>query len=127
MQVDGPVWMEESYDTIIRHSEDLVDCRKYINGNGKNTPAASFTLHAPHALAVCSGQAGSLSAETGETPVLPPAMLKRAKKLGFSDRQLAKAFGTTEDKIRAERKKFGVVPTYRLVDTCAAEFEAYTP
>ena len=126
-QVDGPVWMEESYDTIIRHSEDLVDCRKYINGNGKDAPAASFTLHAPHALAVRSGQAGSLSAGTGETPVLPPAMLTRAKKLGFSDRQLAKAFGTTEDKIRAERKKSGVVPTYRLVDTCAAEFEAYTP
>jgi type I restriction enzyme R subunit len=62
-QVDGQVWMEESYDTIIRHSEDLVDCRKYIHGNSKGTPAASFTLHAPHALAVCSGQAGSLSSQ----------------------------------------------------------------
>ena len=35
--------------------------------------------------------------------------------------------GTTEDAIRAERKKLGLVPSYRLVDTCAAEFEAYTP
>ena len=53
--------------------------------------------------------------------------LKRAKKLGFSDRQIAKAQGTHEDTVRAERKAKGIVPTYRLVDTCAAEFEAYTP
>jgi carbamoyl-phosphate synthase large subunit len=53
--------------------------------------------------------------------------LKRAKKLGFSDRQIAKANGTHEDAVRAERKARGIIPTYRLVDTCAAEFEAYTP
>jgi carbamoyl-phosphate synthase large subunit len=53
--------------------------------------------------------------------------LRRAKKLGFSDRQLAIARGTSESEIRAERKATGVVPTYRLVDTCAAEFEAFTP
>ncbi len=53
--------------------------------------------------------------------------MRRWKKLGFSDRQLAKAFDTTEDHIREGRKKFGIIPTYRLVDTCAAEFEAYTP
>ena len=49
------------------------------------------------------------------------------KKLGFSDRQLAVARGVSEAEIRAERKAAGVVPTYRLVDTCAAEFEAFTP
>ena len=53
--------------------------------------------------------------------------LKEAKKLGFSDRQIALARGTTEDEVRRERKKLGIVPTYRLVDTCAAEFEAQTP
>ncbi len=53
--------------------------------------------------------------------------LKQAKKLGFSDRQIAKAKDTTEDEVRAERKAKGIIPTYRLVDTCAAEFEAYTP
>ncbi len=53
--------------------------------------------------------------------------LKKAKKLGFSDRQIALARGESEDRIRDERKKHGIVPTYRLVDTCAAEFEAYTP
>ena len=53
--------------------------------------------------------------------------LREAKKLGFSDRQIALARGTTEDAVRAERKAAGIIPTYRLVDTCAAEFEAYTP
>ena len=52
---------------------------------------------------------------------------RRAKKLGFSDRQLAVAQGISESEIRAQRKAAGVIPTYRLVDTCAAEFEAFTP
>jgi carbamoyl-phosphate synthase large subunit len=60
-------------------------------------------------------------------PSLNAEKLARAKSLGFSDRQIAHLTGSTEDKIRAERKKLGLVPSYRLVDTCAAEFEAYTP
>ncbi|MEY4384844.1 MAG: carbamoyl phosphate synthase large subunit [Verrucomicrobiota bacterium] len=58
---------------------------------------------------------------------LTPEKLAQAKSLGFSDRQIAHLTGTTEDAVRAERKQFGLVPSYRLVDTCAAEFEAYTP
>src|SRR5947209_18186435 len=70
-------------------------------------------------------QAGSLSAESGWKPNFQE--LRRAKKLGFSDRQLAIASGESERKVRADRKAAGVIPTYRLVDTCAAEFEAFTP
>jgi carbamoyl-phosphate synthase large subunit len=51
----------------------------------------------------------------------------RAKKFGFSDRQLAVARSASENAIRSKRKAERVAPTYRLVDTCAAEFEAYTP
>ncbi len=54
-------------------------------------------------------------------------LLAKAKSLGFSDRQIANLTGRTEDAVRAERKQAGLVPSYRLVDTCAAEFEAYTP
>jgi carbamoyl-phosphate synthase large subunit len=54
-------------------------------------------------------------------------LLVKAKSLGFSDRQIAHLTGTTEDAVRAERIRIGLVPSYRLVDTCAAEFEAYTP
>ena len=67
-------------------------------------------------------QAGSLRDQSGRMPEL-----LRAKKLGFSDRQLAIACGSSEETIRARRKSSGILPTYRLVDTCAAEFEAYTP
>ena len=56
-----------------------------------------------------------------------PELLAKAKSLGFSDRQIAHLTGTTEDAIRAERKQIGLVPSFRLVDTCAAEFEAHTP
>src|SRR5579862_984802 len=54
-------------------------------------------------------------------------ILTKAKSLGFSDRQIAHLTGQTEDQVRALRKKLNLVPSYRLVDTCAAEFEAYTP
>jgi carbamoyl-phosphate synthase large subunit len=55
------------------------------------------------------------------------SLLAKAKSMGFSDRQIAALVGSTEDEVRALRKKIGLVPSYRLVDTCAAEFEAYTP
>src|SRR6478672_5082123 len=59
--------------------------------------------------------------------MMTPELLTKAKSLGFSDRQIAHLTKSTEDEVRALRKKLGLVPSYRLVDTCAAEFEAYTP
>ena len=53
--------------------------------------------------------------------------LRRAKQFGFSDAQLAHIFKTDLAAVRAHRKAAGVNTTYRLVDTCAAEFEAFTP
>jgi len=54
-------------------------------------------------------------------------LLTKAKSLGFSDRQIAYLTKSTENEIRAKRKAIGLEPSYRLVDTCAAEFKAYTP
>jgi carbamoyl-phosphate synthase large subunit len=54
-------------------------------------------------------------------------LLAKAKSFGFSDRQIAFLTGRSEDQVRAERANLGLLPSYRLVDTCAAEFEAYTP
>ena len=54
-------------------------------------------------------------------------LLTKAKSLGFSDRQIAYLTKSTENEIRAKRQAIGLEPSYRLVDTCAAEFEAYTP
>ncbi len=53
--------------------------------------------------------------------------LFRAKALGFSDVQLAKLLETDEESIRQKRKEVGLQPYFKLVDTCAGEFEAYTP
>lgn len=53
--------------------------------------------------------------------------VRRAKELGFSDSQLAEIFSKTELEIRNLRKQLNIIPTYKLVDTCAAEFEAFTP
>ncbi len=53
--------------------------------------------------------------------------LRRAKQFGFADAQLAHIFKTDLAAVRAHRKQAGVNTTYRLVDTCAAEFEAFTP
>jgi carbamoyl-phosphate synthase large subunit len=54
-------------------------------------------------------------------------LLRRAKELGFSDKQIAGLTNSTEDEITSLRSVSGIVTTYKLVDTCAAEFEAYTP
>jgi len=54
-------------------------------------------------------------------------LIIRAKALGFSDRQIAHLTGQTEEAVRNWRLAHGLKPSYRLVDTCAAEFEAYTP
>jgi carbamoyl-phosphate synthase large subunit len=62
-----------------------------------------------------------------ESTCLKTKGFSRAKKLGFSDRQLAIAQAKSDSEIRRQRKIDNVIPTYRLVDTCAAEFEAYTP
>ncbi len=52
---------------------------------------------------------------------------RRAKRLGFSDAQLAHLWGTDEDAVRSMREAAGVFPTYKSVDTCSAEFSAQTP
>lgn len=58
---------------------------------------------------------------------LTSAQMRFVKQQGFSDRQIAFATKTTEDEVRAYRKELEVIPVYKVVDTCAAEFEAFTP
>ena len=58
---------------------------------------------------------------------LDPSLLSRAKRHGFSDRQLGEITGMTEDVVRGLRHALGVRPVYKTVDTCAAEFAATTP
>jgi carbamoyl-phosphate synthase large subunit len=63
-------------------------------------------------------------AQPGE---LTAEVIRTAKQWGFSDAQIASLRGTSEDDVRKSRTHLGVRPVYKTVDTCAAEFEAFTP
>ena len=56
-----------------------------------------------------------------------PAGLRRLKALGFSDQRLAQLTGKTDAAVAAEREQLGVLPVYKRIDTCAAEFASATP
>jgi carbamoylphosphate synthase large subunit/REP element-mobilizing transposase RayT len=134
MTRSGPLWMAETFDMIVRDSAHLTSCRNYIGQNPDKARVrqGEFLLDRrdvllPEDSQAKAGRAGSSPAESGWKPNIQREPLLRAKKLGFSDRQLAFAAATGENEIRAQRISEGVLPTYRLVDTCAAEFEAYTP
>ena len=58
---------------------------------------------------------------------LTPREWKRVKRFGFSDAQIAYLWGSSEDAVREMREAAGVIPTYKTVDTCSAEFDAETP
>jgi carbamoylphosphate synthase large subunit/REP element-mobilizing transposase RayT len=125
------LWMHESYDHIVRDWEELLNWRRYIAKNPEKARLrdTEFVLQERHILAPDEqmAQAGSMRDGSGKMPELRRDHLLRAKKFGFSDRQVAVATAIPEIEIRSMRKSLGITPTYRLVDTCAAEFEAYTP
>lgn len=66
-------------------------------------------------------------ASIGSLAKMDVPTMREAKRAGFSDRQLAKLLESTEGEVRSRRKELGVVATYKSVDTCAAEFAAFTP
>ena len=97
----------------------------------------SYEADGPHETALAPGGASDQKTagacrENGKDAARPldrlsPATLYRAKQYGFSDRQLAHLAGTDELAVRRYRLQQGVKAAFKLVDTCAAEFEAYTP
>jgi carbamoyl-phosphate synthase large subunit len=70
-----------------------------------------------------------LGEELADAPTLTPSLLRRAKRFGLSDRQIAvrRPELAGEDGVRALRERNGIRPVYKTVDTCAAEFAAATP
>jgi carbamoylphosphate synthase large subunit/REP element-mobilizing transposase RayT len=118
----GTVWQDESYDRIVRDFDELTTYRAYIANNPKKARLKKGEFLIQNAPVLLSPDVA------GKMPVpLSAEQFRRLKKLGFSDKQLAVARGVKESDIREQRKAAGVIPTYRLVDTCAAEFEAFTP
>ena len=72
-------------------------------------------------------QPGRLPGEESGPAAITPEELLRAKRMGFSDVQIAALTHRTEDGVRSMRQELGIRPAVKLVDTCAAEFEAFTP
>ena len=58
---------------------------------------------------------------------LAPQLMREAKRLGFADEQIANLAGDVTERVRDRRKQWGIRPVYKMVDTCAAEFDAITP
>ena len=69
----------------------------------------------------------SLIRTVGTLAAIDDGLMRHAKQAGFSDRQLAVMLGASEMEVRDDRKRRGILATYKSVDTCAAEFEAQTP
>src|SRR3954470_14680665 len=115
-------WFLRNLQQIIEESVALSDARLWhpvhqTTSTTSNLGEADFTRGGT---AAPNGQRQAARAEK-------VAALHRAKKIGLSDRQFAHLTNSTEAVVRMQRKAAKVIPTYRLVDTCAAEFEAYTP
>ncbi len=72
-------------------------------------------------------QINEMARELSEPGELTATLLKRAKRLGFSDHQIGSIVALKESDIRRKREGFGIHPVYKTVDTCAAEFKALTP
>ncbi|MCP4179056.1 MAG: carbamoyl-phosphate synthase large subunit [bacterium] len=68
-----------------------------------------------------------LSRKTLEELSADKPLFIQVKEFGYSDRQIAFLLNSSEIEVRNKRKSLGIIPTYNLVDTCAGEFEAYTP
>ncbi|MBQ6402615.1 MAG: carbamoyl-phosphate synthase large subunit [Oscillospiraceae bacterium] len=68
----------------------------------------------------------ALEKEIKDDPFNPDA-LWRAKRMGFSDKHLAHLWKCAEQDVAAKRKELGIVPVYKMIDTCASEFESYIP
>ncbi len=128
----GDVWEKEWHDRMIRSETDLEEKFNYVTRNPWDANIVHSIEDYPWVWYpekdFAADKTSRRDAETNTRDECATRdKLLRAKKLGFSDRQLAIACSSSEEIIRAKRKSADVLPTYRLVDTCAAEFEAYTP
>ena len=104
---------------FLRNVAEIVAAQKQIEESALSGHAQRVMTE-PWAMDLTAGQIAPAIFQNGNG-------LLRAKKMGFSDHQLGYANSLKPDGVRAARTRMSILPTYRLVDTCAAEFEAYTP
>jgi carbamoyl-phosphate synthase large subunit len=125
---EDPTWERADLERLIREPNDLrlwVLMAALRRGYKPDTLAEwsgidSFFLNKLLNIVTCERQL--LQAQQ-----LTPALARRAKRLGFADRQLGTLLDDLPERIRERRRAWNIRPTYKMVDTCAAEFEAATP
>jgi len=123
-----PSWTVEDVERLVRRPNDLrlwALMAALRRGESPQTLAEwsgidPFFLYKLHNISRCER-------DLLEAPELTPALARRAKRLGFADRQIGALLDEMPDRIRDRRREWGTRPTYKMVDTCAAEFEAATP
>ena len=72
-------------------------------------------------------QSSKSQVQSRSSELIDSSLLRRAKQMGFSDVRLGRLLGVSEDAVRAQREQLDIIPVYKTVDTCAAEFVAHTP
>src|SRR5215207_6003087 len=125
---EDPSWTAADLERLIREPTDLrlwalmAALRRAISPETLSAWSGidSFFLYKLLAIVDCERQLLG-------TSELTPGLARRAKRLGFSDRQMGTLLDEMPERIRDRRREWRVVPTYKMVDTCAAEFEAVTP
>src|SRR5438874_452843 len=125
---EDPTWSAADLERLIRVPNDLRLWALMAALRRGHTPEAladwsgidSFFLHKLLNIVSCERQ-------LLQAAQLTPALVRRAKRLGFSDRQIGTLLDEMPERIRERRRTWNIRPTYKMVDTCAAEFEAVTP
>ncbi|NIS62821.1 MAG: carbamoyl-phosphate synthase large subunit [Proteobacteria bacterium] len=122
----------------IFHIKEALQCGMDIDKIRKLTHIDPWFLHNMKEIVHLEGEIRQYEAEfrdlelwagvkNQENLMIPQKLLRKAKTYGFSDFQLGHLMGLKESEIRSLRVDRGILPTFKLVDTCAAEFESYTP
>ncbi|MBI4684981.1 MAG: carbamoyl-phosphate synthase large subunit [Nitrospirae bacterium] len=108
-EVHERTWIDPWF---LNNMKQIIEMEKRIK-KVSNTPSLTLPPRG-------GGKGGGDNSEFG-------IFLKEAKEYGFSDRRIGELMGKREDEIRKLRSELGLKPVYKMVDTCAAEFAAYTP
>jgi carbamoyl-phosphate synthase large subunit len=115
-------WFLHQLAELIAAEQEWIDAR--TAGRSAGTPAGPGTRAAGDGQTIARPNGRNNGSPPDDAPRL---LLRKMKRMGFSDRQLGDLIGVSEAEIREERHRVGIRPAYKTVDTCAGEFPSSTP
>ncbi|QQE74083.1 carbamoyl phosphate synthase large subunit [Brevibacillus composti] len=126
-----PELAEADRDTLIRLGREATDIRLFALAEAIRRGCSESELHEwtgidPFFLRSLA-RIVSLENKLAESDLLHAELLREAKQRGFTDETIAACTGRTPAEVKQLRQQYGIQPTYKIVDTCAAEFDAQTP